>query len=354
MPFPYAFPFPFIPVAGPGGPGGPLGAGSIFEVPRVTTAYQAYQPSLGPTWLKGTYGALWLRAFGQVKDGLVDRLKAGIKARMPLLAPHDALEALGVERGIDRATGESDTSYAARVQQAWDAWEFAGTAKGILVALAALGYTAAIGQANRRMFTLDGDGEVVVTTLPVGSWASDATQAFWSTFQVIFPQPLPTDWLAGGLTSVFHGGTGAGTATFTGTPTADYRIATKIMSTAAAGTATYQWSSDHGQTWSSTATTPTSATALGTTGVSVAFSGALVSGDVYAVAPTFNVPASGSAEAEKIRLVVRKWQPATATNRGYVIVTRGETFGCPALHAIGAGAANLGFIGGSTTTTWTA
>jgi hypothetical protein len=192
----------------------------------------------------------------------------------------------------------------------------------------------------------------VVTHLPAGSWAIDATPTFWSKFQVIFPAPLPTAWLAGGLTSVFHGGTGGGTITASGTPTADYRFGVKIIGAGAVGAATCQVTTDYGSTWSSTATLAAGPTAIGATGVSFSASGTFVSGDVYAWAPTFNVPSGSSDEVERIRRTVKKWQPGHATNAGYVVVTRGSLVGYPPGHTVSG--ANLGYVGTSTVTTWSA
>jgi hypothetical protein len=318
--------------------------------------FERWQPSQElpvPSWLQGPYGNRWLASHGALKDVLVERVRQSAKADMPTLAPPDGLAKLGLERQLERGPSETDSAYALRVRNAWDFWEWAGTAYGVLQALSVQGYPQAVlAQVNRRMFWLDDNGALVVTHLPAGSWAIDATPTFWSKFQVIFPAPLPTAWLAGGLTSVFHGGTGGGTITASGTPTADYRFGVKIIGAGAVGAATCQVTTDYGSTWSSTATLAAGPTAIGATGVSFSASGTFVSGDVYAWAPTFNVPSGSSDEVERIRRTVKKWQPGHATNAGYVVVTRGSLVGYPPGHTVSG--ANLGYVGTSTVTTWSA
>ena len=319
--------------------------------------YERWMPSQDlpvPSWLQGPYGNRWLAAHGAVKDVLAERMRQSAKADMPTLAPPDGLSFLGLERSLERGPAETDAAYALRVRAAWDTWEWAGTAYGVLGALAVQGYPyAVLAQVNRRMFWLDPvTGALVVTHLPAGSWAIDATPAFWSKFQVIFPAPLPTAWLAGGLTSVFHGGTGGGTITPSGTPTADYRFAVKIIGGGAVGAATYQVTTNYGATWSSTATLAAGPTAIGSTGVSFSASGTFVAADVYAWAPTFTLPGNTSDEVERIRRTVKKWQPGHATNAGYVVITRGSLVGYPPGFTVGT--ANLGYVGTSTVTTWSA
>lgn len=349
MSFPYVFPFLFTTASGTVGSGG---TGTVASQGTPRHEYERWQPTLGPSWLQGPYGELWLAAHGALKDVLVDRIRQSAKVDMPTAAPPDAVAALGLERSLERGPTETDAAYALRVRAAWDTWQWAGTAYGVLGALAVQGYpNVVVAQVNRRMFWLDSSGALVVTHLSPGSWAIDATPTFWSKFQLIFPAPLPTAWLAGGLTSVFHGGTGTGTITATGTPLGDYRFAVKIVAGGAVGAGTYKWTSNYGATWSSTVTLAAGPTALGATGVSFSASGTFVTGDLYAWAPTFNVPGNTSDEVERIRRVVKKWQPGHATNAGYVVVTRGSLVGYPPATV---GTANLGYVGTSTVTTWSA
>lgn len=143
---------------------------------------------LASGWLQGPKNRAWLRASGDLKDSLVDRAKVAVKARFFKLAPADALQRGGAERQLERAPGDTNATFAARLVDAWDLWRFAGVAKGLLTALRDLGYSNAIVSiVNGLAYTLDGAGELVRTQLPAGSWACDATPAFWSKFVVVLP-----------------------------------------------------------------------------------------------------------------------------------------------------------------------
>jgi hypothetical protein len=156
--------------------------------------YREYQPLIAPPWLQREKGAAWLRALGDVKDGQVERCKAAVKARMPLLAPADALGAIGVERGIPRGPGESNASYAGRLVGAWETWACAGSPRGMLVALRSAGYGDAHLLIARQLdYSLDVSGELRADWLAAGSWNIDNQPAFWSQFQVLLPYD-PTRW----------------------------------------------------------------------------------------------------------------------------------------------------------------
>ena len=82
------------------------------------------------------------------------------------------------------------------------------------------------------------------------------------------------------------GSDGAATSsgTYTGTDSVTYLV--KIIDGGATGAATYQVSQDGGQTWSATATTSSTATAIGSDGAQVAFSGTStnwVAGDSFTI-----------------------------------------------------------------------
>ena len=111
----------------------------------MLNAYQLQQVAIGKKirWMSDPYGLAWLAAMGASKDFLVDLAKQAVKCRMPGLAPLDALALLGQERGIFQAPGESAAAFAVRVINAWQAWQLAGGAWGILYQLALRGYTTA-------------------------------------------------------------------------------------------------------------------------------------------------------------------------------------------------------------------
>lgn len=173
-----------------------------------------YSLTVLPPWLLDEYGTAWARAGDGVKDALASLLKERVAASMPIrpgaaeLAPHaptGALEALGRDRLMPRAVGEPDAGYAARLADAWDIHADGGTPRGGLRALRAAGYPEAmLVVRSRRLYTLDSAGELVVTTLPAGSWCFEPEpQPFWSRYAVLFSQPsLPPTWTAGAVRTV--------------------------------------------------------------------------------------------------------------------------------------------------------
>ncbi|HUB09472.1 MAG TPA: hypothetical protein VMB50_20880 [Myxococcales bacterium] len=169
--------------------------------------YQVHQPAIAPRFLSGAYGAAWLAAHGQQKDFLVDRAKQAIKARLPGLGPLDALAAIGLERGIAQGPTESSSSYATRLRQAWQAWATAGSAWGILLQLAAMGYASAyVVYPNGRQY---GPSSGVTVTNPpallkgpVWAMSSEDGQAdglndhiarMWNRSLLLF-SPAPASW----------------------------------------------------------------------------------------------------------------------------------------------------------------
>lgn len=142
---------------------------------------------LAPGWLQTPKNAAWLRASGDLKDSLVERCKAAVKARFPLVAPRDALDVAGAERQLERGPAESNASFAERVAGAWNIWRWGGTARGLLQALSDSGYTTTVlAIVNGKAFTLVA-GELVTTPLPAGTWACDATPLFWNKFVLVLP-----------------------------------------------------------------------------------------------------------------------------------------------------------------------
>jgi hypothetical protein len=103
-------------------------------------SYRAWRMSLVPTTHQRPTGQAFQGALGDVEDALIDRAKQAVKARFPLLAPPDALTALGVERQLPQGPGESTAAYAARLQGAWLLWPWAGTPYGLLRAFWDAGY----------------------------------------------------------------------------------------------------------------------------------------------------------------------------------------------------------------------
>lgn len=144
--------------------------------------YRTYQTTpvssggLVPTFLTGPAAQAFEGALGDVKDFLAAKAKMAVQARMPLVAPSDALARLAIERGLLRGATETDAQLAARCQGAWQTWPFAGTAYGLLLALSQTGYqNAVLAQVRGGLqYTLDNGGTNLLL------WSNQFTNAVWT------------------------------------------------------------------------------------------------------------------------------------------------------------------------------
>jgi hypothetical protein len=189
-----------------------VGAYRIFQ----TTAPS--QGGLAPTFLLQPAGIAFEGGLGDAKDALADRIKLAVLARFPNYAPPDALQALGIERNLPRGPSETDATYAARLVNAWSTWPWAGTPYGLLQALKSAGYAnVIITQVRRNYFSLDPNGNLVITSESGFSWTMDPSctpaLSVWSaggTFvadQKVFPAARNGYWY-----STPNGGTAGGSA----------------------------------------------------------------------------------------------------------------------------------------------
>jgi hypothetical protein len=103
-----------------------------------------YLRAITPAWLSRPKGAAWLRAMGDEKDTTVARAKDAVKQRFFELADRDAQALGGQERQIVRGPLETNATYGERLVGAWDAWSWAGTAKGLLEAMKGAGLPLAV------------------------------------------------------------------------------------------------------------------------------------------------------------------------------------------------------------------
>jgi hypothetical protein len=176
--------------------------------------FETYQSeTLAPGWLRDRWGAAFLGALGARKDAHVALLKLAVKARMPGLAPLDALAHIARERGIDRGPGESEGSFRERVAGAWDTWRWAGTAFGLLLELWHAGYRPASGKvvlqtqgdavAGGKQYELRADFDpavhapeesLVIADRGTGSLGG-APAPLWPDIAVIFVDPLLPAWV---------------------------------------------------------------------------------------------------------------------------------------------------------------
>jgi hypothetical protein len=167
----------------------------------LTTPHDPESPDagIGVGFLLEDQGRALLRACGREMDWLAARAKEAVKARCPGLAPLDALAALAEERGIDRGPSEPAENWRARVSNAWDIWQWAGTAYGLLMALYWAGYPSVVlqsqaGKQYQLSQALTGDplSDVLVNNT-IGLHLGGSPE-WWNQFAVFITRPWPSWW----------------------------------------------------------------------------------------------------------------------------------------------------------------
>lgn len=174
-------------------------------------SYAKWLPAQAPPPLAGPNGNALFQRLGEMFDEQRDRLLQGVLARFPTQGsvdangiystpPSDAQDAMGEDRGLPRASGETDAAYATRLQNAWDTWDYAGSHYGVLRALSVAGYitpSAIVVQDNGRYARLTG-GAGTVADLSFGTlaacadrsgnpgWLFDFQTDFYSRFALVY------------------------------------------------------------------------------------------------------------------------------------------------------------------------
>lgn len=151
----------------------------------MSAPYSDYQLALGAPWLQGPNGTAWLSGHGVMKDAFVEATIQAVKCRFISVCPVDALQYIGQERLLEQYPNENLYQYRARLQSAWDLWQYAGTKQGVLAAIHGLGFSN-------------------VTILENSDWAVPPSQGYgpgdeWWRFWVIIDQPhgLSPNWAWG-------------------------------------------------------------------------------------------------------------------------------------------------------------
>jgi hypothetical protein len=93
-----------------------------------------------PPWLLGGWGVKWCAGLGVYFDELQDRIKEGVKARFPELAPTDAYPYLLYERGLLSLSSETTARTLVRLTGVWDTWKWSGTFAGLSNGFVSLGW----------------------------------------------------------------------------------------------------------------------------------------------------------------------------------------------------------------------
>jgi hypothetical protein len=165
--------------------------------------YSDYQSKLAPPAFQGPNGTMIETTFGAEKDTEFDRARQGLLSNLPDQAPPDALDYIGDERMMARATTEApsdnggtrDQAYAERLRTVWDSpagWSYAGSHGSLLYALDRAGFPMGdpngchIIQRVKRYSWLTGSGGTVVFGTHPG-WTFDGSPpAIWNQFGLIF------------------------------------------------------------------------------------------------------------------------------------------------------------------------
>jgi hypothetical protein len=288
-------------------------------------AYRNFQTTpvaaggLSPTWLLQPMGKSLEGALGDMKDGLTDRSKLAVFARLPALSPPDGLSSIGFERQILRGPTESDAAFSARLISAWSTWPYAATPFGLLLALFGLGYSNVYLMPVRGIYyTLNADQTGVIgTTEAGGSWTIDTNAV-----PALSPWQSSTSFSAGKLIfpNVANGyfyQCSVGGVSSSAPPTWPTTVGQSV--TEASGPT---WVCEGTDFWSR---------------FDVIFSPVPASWN-----PT--PPGATSDEINRIRLAIQQWKPAFATVNRIVALVSGKIYGYPASQVWGAGTGNWGSV----------
>lgn len=188
--------------------------------------FEDYLPTIGPSWLRATWGAKLTRAIGKIMDDQNERMRSAVKAGQPdgalALGMSDALDRMGDDRGLPRGGtapdefDETDASYAARLKAAWETYAQndttgggAGSVRGLLEQLGVAGFPLGTSGAyvvnhNGLAWYLDGttlsflDCDVCVNRCDLQGtrggligFTRDWQDQFFSRFVILFPVDVP-------------------------------------------------------------------------------------------------------------------------------------------------------------------
>jgi hypothetical protein len=98
-----------------------------------------YLETLLPGWLLTPMGQGFALALAQIKDSAKETAKEAVKARLPLIAPLDALPSIAADRLLERGA-QAESTFRLYLSQAFDVWSQGGTPTGILQAVTLLGF----------------------------------------------------------------------------------------------------------------------------------------------------------------------------------------------------------------------
>lgn len=157
-------------------------------------SFRSIRKRLAPRWLTEGEGELVGYSLDLLKDGFIQRAYLGMLARLPEngpngeTAPHDALTAMGRDRGRIQGISETDADYAVRLKGWLAAWKTAGNPYTLMRELASYlepGFSFRTVDARGNWYSRAADG-TETTLLQQGNWNWDGDHPErWSRFWVV-------------------------------------------------------------------------------------------------------------------------------------------------------------------------
>lgn len=153
----------------------------------IANRFRSYIRQVAPKWLSAGDGGLVLGSLGIMLDAVTERVRLGLRARFPELAPTDALVALARDKRVIRGLEDTDASLGARVRAGFDSAKVWGSSFGLMDELRAyLGQDWKIRTVDNssNWYEVDTDG-TRSWSLQAGNWDWDGHSELWSRFWVI-------------------------------------------------------------------------------------------------------------------------------------------------------------------------
>lgn len=310
---------------------------------NLPESISAWLKSLPVPWLVSyDNGAADASAQGAVYDDQVEQVREAVKARMPQLAPSDALPVIGGDRQLIQGYAESDANFRTRCQIVWEQWALAGTWAEMLYQLywscgLDCGSTWIV-QQNGYAYSLsanpavDTDPTTLLVVTELGTnvtvdypnaipwWTFDGNSSLCARFAIIISGALPNT-IQITARATFDGTTDTVTTPWSGPfDDASYLTLSSLTSTDGAI-----------PLFSVTAKTPTTVTVS----ASAAFTGYVDLLGFELGSNPFAAPALSTQNL--IKNIAKTWKPAKAKYMGAWIVISGAVYGWPISETWGSG-----------------